>query len=411
MRGGTYCKLCEFYLSYPAELSEKGGVLFGYEPSWLAHMASLDAARLLELQPNDIQTYYLAGDSSLLCERYIEAKQHYLKGLSMNPEDEYLMQQMVKIQREFQQQDRPSPSTLQQTTLNQVENDTDVECSVCYRLLYEPVTTPCGHTFCRTCLARSLGLSSKCPMCRTVLHMGQELPVTIVLHNLIKKVLPAEFEARRQEEEGQTISRGGILPVFVMDILFPGESIALNIFEPRYRLMIRRCLEGNQKFAMAISRSGSLEEIATEVQIRECQPLADGRFYLEVVGVSRIQIIENWEQDGYRVARFRYYSDVKQDEDSFQLDQSLDTLLQELNSKVDKASQSLSRMNNDQFRTLQFHAGKTPGLANVEAFTFWLAVLIRLTNQDRMEVLKMQSAKQRAQFINNKLQGTTCRNM
>ncbi len=36
------------------------------------------------------------------------------------------------------------------------------------KLLYEPVTTPCGHTFCRACFARSMDHSSRCPMCRTV---------------------------------------------------------------------------------------------------------------------------------------------------------------------------------------------------------------------------------------------------
>ena len=44
----------------------------------------------------------------------------------------------------------------------------DTDCSLCMKLLYEPVTTPCGHTFCRACFARSMDHSSRCPMCRTV---------------------------------------------------------------------------------------------------------------------------------------------------------------------------------------------------------------------------------------------------
>lgn len=44
----------------------------------------------------------------------------------------------------------------------------DVECILCMKLLFEPVTTPCGHTFCRGCFARSADHSNKCPMCRTV---------------------------------------------------------------------------------------------------------------------------------------------------------------------------------------------------------------------------------------------------
>lgn len=41
-----------------------------------------------------------------------------------------------------------------------------------------------------------------------------------------------------------------ILPLFVMDVVLPGKKAALNIFEPRYRLMTRRVMEGNRKFGM-----------------------------------------------------------------------------------------------------------------------------------------------------------------
>ena len=34
------------------------------------------------------------------------------------------------------------------------------------RLLFQPMTTSCGHTFCRTCLYRSLDRQASCPICR-----------------------------------------------------------------------------------------------------------------------------------------------------------------------------------------------------------------------------------------------------
>ena len=42
----------------------------------------------------------------------------------------------------------------------------DLECSLCLRLLYNPVTTPCGHTFCCSCLERSLDHQDRCPLCK-----------------------------------------------------------------------------------------------------------------------------------------------------------------------------------------------------------------------------------------------------
>lgn len=37
----------------------------------------------------------------------------------------------------------------------------DCMCPLCCKLLCQPVTTPCGHTFCRTCFARAMDHSSK----------------------------------------------------------------------------------------------------------------------------------------------------------------------------------------------------------------------------------------------------------
>ncbi len=70
----------------------------------------------------------------------------------------------------------------------------DFECTLCLKLLCEPVTTPCGHTFCKACFARAADHSNKCPMCRTVLHVGRELPVTLVLKVIIRDIVRCSHE-------------------------------------------------------------------------------------------------------------------------------------------------------------------------------------------------------------------------
>ena len=53
--------------------------------------------------------------------------------------------------------------------------------------------------------------------------------------------------------------------------------MAINIFEPRYRLMVRRCMEGSRRLGMAVVTAGSgLYPVATEGEIVDCQPLPDG---------------------------------------------------------------------------------------------------------------------------------------
>lgn len=53
--------------------------------------------------------------------------------------------------------------------------------------------------------------------------------------------------------------------------------MALNIFEPRYRLLVRRCMAGSRRFGMAcIDYNNVLHEDACEAEIVECQPQPDG---------------------------------------------------------------------------------------------------------------------------------------
>uniref|UniRef100_A0A3P9Q8N8 RING-type domain-containing protein n=1 Tax=Poecilia reticulata TaxID=8081 RepID=A0A3P9Q8N8_POERE len=37
-------------------------------------------------------------------------------------------------------------------------------------LFFEPVTTPCGHTFCKNCIERSLDHNVRCPLCKQPLQ-------------------------------------------------------------------------------------------------------------------------------------------------------------------------------------------------------------------------------------------------
>ena len=93
-----------------------------------------------------------------------------------------------------------------------------------------------------------------------------------------------------------TIIRAHVL-LITSQLFRTGEEMSLNIFEPRYRLLIRRCLEGSRKFGMAtINRSHELNTIACEVEIQECQAAPDGRFLIDIVGSRRFRVARSWEQ-------------------------------------------------------------------------------------------------------------------
>ena len=52
------------------------------------------------------------------------------------------------------------------------------------------------------------------------------------------------------------------IPIFLCSVVFPYVQCPLHIFEPKYRLMIRDCLEsGSKKFGICVQTSGEISDI------------------------------------------------------------------------------------------------------------------------------------------------------
>ncbi|KAB1256967.1 LON peptidase N-terminal domain and RING finger protein 2, partial [Camelus dromedarius] len=136
----------------------------------------------------------------------------------------------------------------------------DFECALCMRLLFEPVTTPCGHTFCLKCLERCLDHAPHCPLCKEKLSellASRNFNVTTLAEELIVRYLSDELSDRKRiydEEMTELSNLTRDVPIFVCAMAFPTVPCPLHVFEPRYRLMIRRCMEtGTRRFGMCLS--------------------------------------------------------------------------------------------------------------------------------------------------------------
>ena len=89
-----------------------------------------------------------------------------------------------------------------------------------------------------------------------------------------------------------------LFPLFT--VLFPGMPLHLRIFEPRYRLMIKRCLEANQPFGVVLIRKGEeamgplAEPYITgcTARIARTERQRDGSLNLTVLGEERFRILE-----------------------------------------------------------------------------------------------------------------------
>jgi len=96
------------------------------------------------------------------------------------------------------------------------------------------------------------------------------------------------------------------LPLFPLHtVLAPGIVLPLHVFEERYRVMVRRCLDAKAPFGIVLIRAGSevappdgeagelaIAGVGTFAEIREASRYADGRWDLLVVGTGRFSVRE-----------------------------------------------------------------------------------------------------------------------
>ena len=108
------------------------------------------------------------------------------------------------------------------------------------------------------------------------------------------------------------------------DIIFPKTTVPLNIFEPRYIDMINDSMKSNKMIGMIQPRSSSyqmkkpdLHEVGCIGKITSFRETEDGRFLIELKGISRFRSIKELETDyKYRVLEIDYqdYLDDLNDE-------------------------------------------------------------------------------------------------
>jgi ATP-dependent Lon protease len=88
------------------------------------------------------------------------------------------------------------------------------------------------------------------------------------------------------------------LPMFpLQSVLFPSAVLPLHVFEPRYRELTRRALDGNREFGVTLIERGSEVgggdarfAIGTRARIVQAAELPDGRWALIAVGLRRISV-------------------------------------------------------------------------------------------------------------------------
>lgn len=185
------------------------------------------------------------------------------------------------------------------------------------------------------------------------------------------------------------------LPIFPLNVvLFPGMPLPLHIFEPRYRLMVVRCLENDRTFGVAQIIEGEEGQegtfpapIGCTAEILEATPFADGRMNLQTLGMRRFEIRALREEDGYLIGECEWLED--EDEDG-----AVRTAM--------KARRTLSRY----FDSLSLNTQLPADLGEIDvpqdpyALSMFIGAILTVSNQQKQTLLEMTSTKMRLELEN-----------
>src|SRR5437879_13885792 len=84
------------------------------------------------------------------------------------------------------------------------------------------------------------------------------------------------------------------LPLFPLNVvLLPGAELPLHIFEPRYRAMVKECLEQKSEFGMLLSLTDGVARVGCTAEILEvAKRYPDGRMDILSVGRAPLRVVE-----------------------------------------------------------------------------------------------------------------------
>jgi len=185
-----------------------------------------------------------------------------------------------------------------------------------------------------------------------------------------------------------------MIPLFPLgQVVFPGMPLQLRIFEPRYRLMVRRCVRDNRPFGVVLITKGSDTDpnaeffpIGCTARIKHVERYQDGPFRIDCVGEQRFRILEVNREETYMQGKVEVIPEQPGD-DGPTLDALTERALKLLSDYLELVTGS------DQLRDNLLEKEFTP-----QALSYTIAILLRSVPQAiKQEILERPSTTERLQ--------------
>jgi len=101
------------------------------------------------------------------------------------------------------------------------------------------------------------------------------------------------------------------IPLFPLNVvLLPGAALPLHIFEPRYRKMVKDCLEEKSEFGMVLALPNGMARVGCTAEILEVvKRYNDGRMDIITAGRAPFRVVEVFKEDPLMEGHVDYLED------------------------------------------------------------------------------------------------------
>ena len=101
------------------------------------------------------------------------------------------------------------------------------------------------------------------------------------------------------------------IPLFPLNVvLLPGAELPLHIFEPRYREMVKCCLEEKSEFGMLLALEKGVARVGCTAEIKAVvQRYVDGRMDILTAGRAPFRVVELFTEDPLLEGHVDYLDD------------------------------------------------------------------------------------------------------
>ena len=175
-----------------------------------------------------------------------------------------------------------------------------------------------------------------------------------------------------------------VIPIFPLGlVLLPQMSLPLHIFEERYKLMTRTCMEQHKEFGIVYFNGKDFETIGCTARIEKIlKRYDDGRLDIMTRGAKRFAIKELLDEKPYLQAKIDYFDDQPKGEENREALQKL----------ADRGIQLLKKINP---LTQQYNEDQFTNQPDGKSVSFLMAACDGFSLQEKQRFLEMTSTVQR----------------